>query len=400
MSYLNNKRISNFDIISFTTIVFVLLIYYPFGHRAYSEEVTLEKHVMPKPYFLLVNSSYQNQLDKLDVEKIKVLNDSPYHGITVRIINEFDDKPFDFESLKKKAEFVKNNTSKQIWPWIFLNRIIGTNEKDNIRDVIKDKPYFLKIKGMDIYDEAGTLSDFYNLWRISLKLAKNFSSPGVVFDMEPYNNFKVYKVDYLKESQNKSNEEIKKHLKIIGSNLTVIAQEEYPEAIVWFLFTYLGYQTSTINPFSEKEYMTVSYIAEGMILEAKKRNLPMKFIDGGEVGLGYCYSSLEDMKYKIQGRQDKLKSVLCEYNKLYLGGTIAPWNNIKLKRGWMAEKICGKSPSKTIEDFIPYIRILSTNYDYIWIYATNVAGYDAFDKEISSQFNRGLEKIFRDKSRE
>lgn len=380
----------------FIYLSFIIIISQTFYIFPYDKFLQASEN--PKPYFLLVCSSYQNQLDKFDIEKIKVINESPYHGIAVRIIWEFDDTPFNFDNFKKNAEFIKKNTNKQIWPWVFLNRMIGTDEKNNDREVIKDKPYFHKIKGMDLYDETKALSDFYALWRSSLRLAKIFSSPGVVFDIEAYNYYPINKISYLAKKHNKSSEDIKKQLRIVGSKLIDIAAEEYPEIIIWFLFTHLGNSPPSWYPSSEK-YMSVSYIAESMISEAEKRSLPMKFVSGGQIGLGYCYKSLEDMNDKIKKRQGQFKLILTKHPKLYLGGTIAPWNDTKLKRGWMKEKVCCcESTLKNMDDFVPLIRNLANNYDYVWIYATQMTGYNPYDREISYSFNKAITHVLSEKS--
>ena len=335
-------------------------------------------------------------MDKIDADKINVINESPYDGIAIRMIWEFDDKPLDFDRLKKSAEFLKINSKKQIWPWVFLNRIVGVNEKEKPQKIIKDKPYFLKIKGIDIYDATGALSDFYQIWRSSLKLAKKLSSPGIVFDIEAYNKYEVNKISYLAKLNNKTNAEIKNRLKKIGTDLIQIVSEENPDIIIWFLFTHLADPPPSWYP-SEEKYMSVSYIVESMLSEAKMMKLPMKFIDGGQVGLGYCYLSLDDMREKILRRQERFNPILLRYPSLYLGGTIAPWNDIAVKKGWMTEKICAESGLKTMSEFVPLIRTLTENYDYVWIYATQMAGYEPYDSRTATPFNSGIQKLIKDR---
>lgn len=373
-------------------LTLILLTVCPNGVSFVGDLHAGEKKSMPKPYFLLVYSSYENQFDKLDMEKIKVLNESPYHGIAVRVIWEFDDKPFDSERIRKYADLIRKHTTKDIWPWVFLNRIVGVYEKEQPKDIIKDKPYFLKIKGIDIYDEAKALSDFYEIWRFSLRLAKHFSAPGIIFDLETYNKYEVNKINYLAKLNDKSKDDIKRQLEFVGAKLIEIAEKEFPDAIIWFLFTHLGNPPPPWYPLFQK-YMSVSHIVLGMLNEAEKRKLPMKFVSGGEIGLGYCHGSMDDLIEKINKRKERFEPYLENYSRLFLGGTIAPWNKVAVKKGWMTEKICGETSLKTMEDFVPLIRTLSNHYEYIWIYATPMAGYDAYDKSIAEQFNESLRKV-------
>lgn len=392
-----NDPIHKFILINIRKYLFIAFIislcFFINAQKLSSEERNIHKSILPKPYFLLIYSSYQNQIDKLNIENIKVINDLPYHGIGVRITWEFDDKSLEFDKLKRSAEFIKKSTNKQIWPWVFLNRIVGVNEKEQPKDIIKDKPYFLKIKGIDIYDEAKALSDFYELWRFSLRLAKYFSSPGIIFDIETYNKYEVNKINYLAQLNNKSKDDIIRQLEFVGTKLIEIAEKEYPDAIIWFLFTHLGDPPPYWYPLFQK-HMSVSHIVIGMLKEAEKRNLPLKFISGGEIGLGYCHSSISELIKKINKRKERFEPFLVNYPKLHLGGTIAPWNNSSLKKGWMKEGECIKSKLETMEDFIVPIQTLAKNYDYIWIYATPMAGYDAYDKSIAEQFSLPLKRLF------
>jgi hypothetical protein len=353
------------------------------------------------PYFLLVSSTSENLFSKLDAKKISLINESPYQGIAVRVLGEYDDQPLDFETLKSQAEAISKTTTKSIWPWIFLNRIIGKDEPegnergDNVWKVIKDKNYFRQIKGMELNDGSGPLIGFYDLFRSSLKLARSLSAPGIVFDLEPYNNFGAYKVSYLAKKYEMPPEQVIARLQAMGKKLTTIAAEEYPDAVIWFLFTYLGGEYPSIwHLWQGEEYQSVAYIVQGMLDEAVARRLPLKLVSGGEVGLGYCFRSLEELQSKIKRRSKSFAPLLAKYPCLALGGTIAPWNDPQVKNGWMAAKTCGQSPLQNLEDFAPYISALAANYEYLWIYATPTAGYDPFDEAQARQFNSGLGRIF------
>ncbi len=358
----------------------------------------LVSDIQARPYLLLVPSTYENIFPKLDAKKVGLINESPYHGIAVRVISEFDDNPLNFETLKSQAVAIRKSATKAVWPWIFINRIIGRDEPEgnangnNIWQVIKDKNYFRQIKGLELDDRSIALTGFYDLFRSSLQLAKLLSAPGIVFDLEPYNCSGAYQVAYLAKKYGLPPEEIIQRLQSLGKRLTAIAAEEYPDAVIWFLFTYLGREPRAF--WQTEEYQSVAYIALGMLEEAAARRLPLRFVSGGEVGLGYCSRSLEELQGKIQRRARIFAPLLAKYPHLSLGGTIAPWNDRQAKKGWMAAKTCGRSPLQNLEDFTPFIATLAANYDYLWIYATPMAGYDPFDASLAEQFHSGLAKIF------
>ncbi|OGP74492.1 MAG: hypothetical protein A2Y80_07905 [Deltaproteobacteria bacterium RBG_13_58_19] len=352
------------------------------------------------PYFLLVSSTSENLFRNLDAKRIGLINASPYQGIAVRVSSEFDEGPLNYETLKSQAQTISKTAAKAVWPWIFLNRIVGNDDPEgtdtgkHIWKVIKDKNYFRQIKGLELEEGSGALTGFYDLFRSSLKLAKLLSAPGIVFDLEPYNCSPVYQVAFLAKKYGLPPEEIIRRLQSLGKRLTAIAAEEYPDAVIWFLFTYLGREPGIF--WQTQEYQSVAYIVLGMLEEAAARKLPLRFVSGGEVGLGYCSRSLEELQGKIRRRAERFAPLLAKYPALSLGGTIAPWNDRQAKRGWMAAKACGQCPLQNLEDFAPFIGALAANYDYLWIYATLMAGYNPFDAAMAGEFHTGLAKSFQE----
>ena len=242
--------------------------------------------------------------------------------------------------------------------------------------------YFQSIKGMDIYNESEALEDFKNIWRISLKIAKELSSPGIVIDPEAYNNYKNYQLSYLARQIHKPEEQIKKRLKEVGAELVEIAEKEYPEATLWFLFTGLG----------SPQYRTVTYIIQGMLERAKEKGSKLKFVSGGEL-MGYCYDSLDDLKETIKRRNESFSDIIATYPNLYLGGTIAPWNDVKLKKGNFTKGKCGRSKLKTMEDFKPLIGQLLKSYGYVWIYAAKMVRYNPYSPDVSSTYNKTIGEL-------
>lgn len=345
------------------------------------------------PYLLLV-SFYSGTFNNFGLDKIKAINESPYHGVAVSLIGAYDTGKYTEKDFDNAVKLFKKESKKHIWPWVFFNRFIGYKEGERALSPSANNQYFKNIKGMDIYNEAGALEDFYNIWRMSLKMARNLGSAGIVVDPEVYNNYKTYRLAYVANQLGKPEDEVKKRLKEIGAELADIAEKEYPEATLWFLFTGLGSPVKTLNPFGDKEYRTVTYIIQGMLERSKERGSKLKFVSGGELSLGYCYESLEDLKGTIKKRNESFSHVIATYPTFYLGGTIAPWNDANLKKeGYFRKGKCGKNDLKNMDDFKPLIGQLLKSYQYVWIYAAMMVGYNPYDSDVSFAYNKAIIEV-------
>lgn len=353
------------------------------------------------PYLLLV-SFYTGQINKLDIEKIDVINKSPYAGVAVPLVGVYDTDKYKKENFEKSINVLKDKSKKHIWPWIFFNRFIGYEEGESSHDphVLAGIQYFHNIKGMDIYNEVGALDDFYEIWRIALKAAKELGSPGILIDHEAYNDYKNYDLSHISKQLGKSEKEVKSRLKLIGAELVNITEKEYPKAILWFLSTDFGFSENYINPSIEDGYRTITYIILGMLQRARELKSELKFVEGGEISLGllgYCYLSLEDLEETTRKRKEQYKAMLATYPNFYLGGTIAPWDDIHSKKDWMTKGKCGKSKLSNIKDFKPLYQHLFSCYQYVWIYAAKAANYNPYDANLSYKYNTIIDEIINQK---
>lgn len=341
------------------------------------------------PYVLLV-SFHTPPLSGFGPKGLNALSGVGYDGVAVPLTGAYDTKRYSYETFAGKVKTLNGGARKDVWPWVFFNRFIGYDEGG--RSLSKDSRhvYFRSIKGMDIYDEWGALGDFYDIWRASLRIAKELGAPGIVVDPEAYNNYDAYRVSYVADELGKSEDEVKERLTEIGRELGKMAGEIYPDAVIWLLFSGFGTPMKSLNPFAEKEQFTVTYIIEGMLEYAKKSAPKMVVVSGGEASLGYCSKSLEDLRERISERGEKFKKPLEEYPNLRLGGTISPWSGGARRTGWLTKGVCGGSSLKTASDFAPLIRELKKAYGYVWIYAAEAAGYDPYDVRKSAPYNNML----------
>jgi hypothetical protein len=279
-------------------------------------------------------------------------------------------------------------TSKDIWPWVYLNRMIGANAAEGNRDA--KVPYFQRIQGVDLDGKAGAQKDFLDNWRNALRAAKDTRVPGIVCDLEFYNNYQAYDVGDLARMTSKSPEEVLKLLRQLGTRMAETAADEYPGATLWFFFSgFTGPEYRMID--GQPYYLAATYITRGLLDEIQQRHLPLHVLSGGEVGLGYCYNSPEDLRQAMQKRARDFAPALQKYSGiLELAGTMTLWSDPQAKTGWVAKGVCGTSSAATVEDLEPYMELLFRSYRYNWIYGSPNGGYYAFQATVAPRFDAAI----------
>jgi len=191
----------------------------------------------------------------------------------------------------------KKSTTKEIWPWVYLNRMIGANDAEG--NPLTKVPYFQRFQGLDLDGKAGAQKDFLENWRNELRIARKTGVPGIVCDLEFYNNYKAYDLSELARMTSKSPQDALKALRQIGARMADIAATEYPGATLWFLFT--GFTRPDYRVIDGQQYyLAATYIAEGLLDQIQQNHLPLRVLSGGEVGLGYCHNSVDDLRQAIE----------------------------------------------------------------------------------------------------
>jgi len=339
-------------------------------------------------YLLLVNTAIAQFMTE---DKFRQFDKSFYDGIAVAFLHAYDTSPVPtVEDMDRQISAWKKSTSKDIWPWVYLNRMIGSNLAE--KNHYADNPYFNSIAGIDLDDSKGALSDFLKIWRNSLAAARDSSVAGVFCDLEFYNNYKEYDIGEIALKTGKTPAEAAEELERIGARMSDIASEVYPHATIWLLFTALthpGYKKIDGIAY----YPSPAYISMGMLDEITKRKLPLKVLAGGEGSIGYCHESISEFKSAIATRQSDLAADLAKYaGTLELGGTLTVWSDRKYKQGWLTEGKCNSSDANTVEDFQPYLELLFKTYRYNWIYVAAEGNYLPFSPASAPRFDEVIRK--------
>ena len=341
---------------------------------------------MGEHYLMLVNTAIASQMD---APKLAQFDRSPYDGLAVSFADAYDTSPVvPLAPMEAQIASWKKSTAKEIWPWVYLNRMIGANDAEGNKYSMV--PYFERIRGLDLDGKAGAQADFLENWQNALRLAKGAGVPGIVCDLEFYNNYQAYDLAELARMRNMPLQDLLNALGQVGARMADIAVAEYPGATIWFLFTGFtcpNYRVIDGNPY----FFAATYIVEGLLDQIQRRHLPLHVLSGGEVGLGYCHNSVDDLRAAIEKRAAVFAPLLRKYNgSLELAGTMTLWSDRSAKKNWVAQGACGTSSAATVEDLIPYMELLFRSYRYNWLYGSPNGGYFAFQSASAPRFDAAI----------
>jgi len=377
------------------------------------------------PYLVMVSSLDEriSSTPLLDVknETIELLNGSPFDGIAFNLVDIYSGQPLPDERMViQRAEELKSISMKEIWVRVNMNRmyqrskgsVYSVDYDENPKIFAKDlealsklpyrglaygevrkqsAPYFAKIKGVDIYDKEGALSDFYKIWRLSLKFCKVMGS-GILFDLETYGYSSGYDVTAVAESQGKSIEEVIKRFQKIGADLVDMVGEEYPEITIISCFTYLNRPNHTVKG-GGSYYAFPAYVTQGMLMRAKEKKIPLKIVEGGEGELNYVNRTLKGLQSKVSRRWFWYFPLMERFPNFRLGGTITLWDDSSKISGWPKTGAGEPNPFQSLNDFKPLLKELFSNYDYTWIYQPMSIDYKPYDPNIAPGFHQKLRKV-------
>lgn len=339
-------------------------------------------------YLMLVNTAYAGFMTEANFRQF---DKSAYDGIAVAFLHAYDVSPVPtVKAMDQQLAEWKTFTHKDIWPWVFLNRIVGKSPEE--KNEHADIPYFKRIVGFDLDDKYGAQSEFLLNWRNSLAAARDSKIPGITCDLEFYNYYKEYDIGELARQTGKTPAEAADSLKKLGAKMADSAAEAYPGAMLWFFMTGLthaGYKTYDGVPY----YPSPTYIAIGLLDEIAAKKLPLRLLAGGEGSLGYCPESVSGLQDAIQKRQSELAGLLKRYDGiLELGGTITVWSDRSYKKDWLKDGPCKSSVAGSIEELQPFIELLLKTYRYNWIYGLSDGNYHPFSPDNAPRFDAVIQK--------
>jgi hypothetical protein len=328
-----------------------------------------------KRCYLKLITFYTKPLMTSDPKTLSVLNDSAYAGVAIPMQGSYDTGPVpEYESLRTQLGAVREALKIDPWPWVALNRFIGApaDRRGHANSHADNIKYFLSIKGMDLDNESGARADVMKAWRNAVRGAREWKSPGIMWDPEAYNDYRAYQLPFLAKTRGESIDEAIRKCEALGADLAKIIAEEYPACVVWSLFSRFEHSYSVPGR-KEKIFTSPTYITLGLLRYAKQNKIPLKYLCGGETTPGYCNKSVEALKHKIAARDDAVAPFLEEFPAhFFLAGTISPFHDYGIATSFIQKGYAG-APFKTIRDFEPMFKTLFDAYDWVWIYASSAA---------------------------
>ncbi len=79
-------------------------------------------------YLMLVNTAIAS---KMDAQKMAQFDRSPYDGLAVSFADAYDTSPVvSVAAMEAQMSAWKKSTAKDIWPWVYLTRMIGVNDAE------------------------------------------------------------------------------------------------------------------------------------------------------------------------------------------------------------------------------------------------------------------------------
>jgi len=343
------------------------------------------------PPYLLMVTSLDPPLSQLTDAQVALLNDTPFDGVAISLTDIYDGGPLPDEStLLQRCAQLKRHSAHPIWPRVYLNRMVGFLPNTTLRSACRNPEYFDRIKGFDLADAAGARTDFLRLWRLGLRAARALGAPGVVADFESYNLGGLCNPATLATMTGQSVAETQEALRRLGAQLADVVAEEYPEAVIWSLFTGLSKSDwYTVN--GQPLYLLHAYLFQGFLQRAAERNTPLRLVSGGELTVGYYSPSREALREKIAARAQRYRLALQQADgRLVLGGTITVWDDDRKLTGWAREAAGAAPPYKCFADFQPLLRELFTAYRHVWLYVPMVTDYNPFDARTAPDLNARL----------
>ncbi len=309
--------------------------------------------------------------------QMAVINDTPYAGVASALVGGYDTDPVaEYDAYADQIKMLKDTCEYDVWPWIFSNRIIARmpDAPSHASSHAKVPEYFDRIKCMDLDDAAGARSDMMKLWRQGVRMAKDLGSPGIVIDLEAYNNYRTYSLPYVAEHRGETVGQVARACEAIGEDLAKIIEEEYPQCILWSLFSRLRPAQLKAEDYDGPLYPVPGHIALGFLRYCKEHDVPAKYLCGGEVEVGYYNANVAALKERIRNRDTNYATPLEQFpDHFFLAGTISPYHDVSILTSWI-QKRAGDDPElKTIQDFQPMFKTLFDAYDWVWIYASSAA---------------------------
>lgn len=365
----------------------------PAGQTVDAREQYLRLPLAGKRSYLNLITFYTPELSALEAPKLAALRASAYQGVAVPLASGYSTAPLAADDLvAQQAQAAKAAAGIDIWPWVFLNRMIGRPPDAKVHPSTQaaDLVEFQKINILDLDDKAGARTAYLRSFRQAVRLARQLNSPGVVVDLEAYNNYQVYDGGYVAARRGETLGQVLTACEQLGTDMGKICEEEYPACVLWSLFSRLV-QSGRAPDYPDLVYQTPGHITLGFLKYCRARKLPAVYLCGGEDSPGYYNANDEALRQRIATRYAALAPMLEQFPANFaLAGTISPYHDYRALTSWL-QTAAGPDPQlKTLADFQPLLRTLCEQYDWNWVYAASAGKADPYHRDLGPRYSEVL----------
>jgi len=347
-----------------------------------------------RTYLSLITFYTPNIMDAT-ADKLAVLNDSAYAGVAIPIFPGYNADPIpEYESFAPQMKMVRETLKIDPWPWVFGNRLIGRppDARGHSSGPKTDAEYFKAINIMALDDQTPARADYLKQFRIAVRMAREWKSPGIVLDLEAYHNYQAYDVAYVAEKRGETVAQVIRGCERIGEDMAKICETEYPECVVWSLFSHM-LNPRHISGYDGLVYYTPSHIILGFLEYCKQHQLPTKYLCGGEDSPGYYNKNVAALQDRIAARYGTMAPIMERYpDHYFMAGTISPYHDHKILTSWIQNSAGADPELKTIQDFEPMFRTLFEAYDWVWVYAASASRTEPYKPENSALYSGVLKQ--------
>jgi len=328
------------------------------------------------PYLLLVAFSMFSA-EKFSQRVPEHLAAGPFDGVSVAYVNAYHADDVDHNQIHRQLSDIAKQTNKDVWPIVFLNRIIGSGDLDPSSKRFLEKRRFSDINGMELKDGSYALTQYIEILSNSVRFALEKNS-GIVIDIEPYNSKDAYDVRQLAKQLELSEHEVIALLSDLGRQMAKVVSHEKrlaSQSNLKIMLLFSGLTTKKKMKDGVFLKRSVTYVVEGLLAQLSENDEDIEVISGGELSIGYCPKNIDTFK----ARESKRKKRMEAYQKT---------------EGWLNQGNCKNSEISSFGELETLAGNVFSTYPIVWVYGTGNSDYKPLMfNETTKAVNETITKI-------
>ncbi len=338
------------------------------------------------PAKLLYVSPSSPTLANLSAASIDALNQSPYDAFAFPVAGP-NDATLPSAAELTSAEGLLQSTSKQAWPWVYLNRMVGkvpaSCQGTCCTGTCPGGAPCQTITGIDIYDAMGGETALVAAMTAAAQFAVATNAAGIVFDTEPYSDECMATVADAATALGKPVLDVTNHFIELGGKIADALGQVSPSLVV--LMTGLSADTTTGE----------ANIGLGIMARTMAQRYGLTVLDGGKDTVGFLHASLDELNGKLAAQAQAMAPWITQFN-FAIATTLAPYVDVTMTSGFIASWYQANQAAvmtHTLSDLEP---LMAASFEQrpavVWFYGApeagpTMAGYTEYDPMVASQYD-------------